>query len=35
MFGIEVAGVAWAGAFLIFLIAYGPILFSARVDGAL
>lgn len=31
--GIEVAGGAWIGAFLLFLAAYGPMLFGARVDG--
>lgn len=30
--GMEVSAVAWAGAFLIFLGAYGPILFSRRPD---
>ena len=30
--GLEVAGAAWMGAFLCFLGAYGPILFSARID---
>lgn len=29
--GMEVAGAAWAGAFLVFLAAYGPILFRPRV----
>jgi uncharacterized protein involved in response to NO len=28
--GLEIAGVAWAGAFLLFLAVYGPILFSPR-----
>ena len=30
--GMEVAGLAWIGAFLLFLVAYGPMLFSRRVD---
>lgn len=30
--GMELAGIAWAGAFLMFLLAYGPMLLSARVD---
>jgi uncharacterized protein involved in response to NO len=29
--GLEVAGTAWAGAFLLFIAAYGPILFAPRV----
>jgi uncharacterized protein involved in response to NO len=29
--GLEFAGIAWAGAFLIFLFAYGPILFRPRL----
>ena len=29
--GLEVAGAAWAGAFLLFIAAYGPILFAPRV----
>jgi len=33
--GIEFAGLAWAGAFLIFLLTYGPMLFRPRVDGRL
>ena len=33
--GMEVAGAAWMGAFLMFLAAYGPILFGQRVDGKL
>jgi uncharacterized protein involved in response to NO len=32
-FGMEFAAVAWAGAFFIFLVAYGPMLFRARPDG--
>ena len=30
--GIELAGISWAGAFLIFLFAYGPMLLKARID---
>lgn len=30
--GMEVSAIAWAGAFLVFLGAYGPILFSRRPD---
>lgn len=30
--GMEVAGVAWLGAFLAFLGAYGPIIFRDRID---
>ena len=33
--GIEVAGAAWMGAFLLFLVAYGPILLKPRIDGRL
>lgn len=33
--GIEVAGAAWMGAFLLFLVAYGPILLKSRIDGKL
>ncbi len=29
--GLEVAGAAWAGAFLLFVAVYGPILFAPRV----
>lgn len=29
--GMEIAAVAWAGAFLVFLAVYGPILFRARL----
>lgn len=29
--GLDVAGVAWAGAFVVFLIAFGPILFRPRL----
>jgi len=32
MGGIELAGLAWVGAFLIFLITYGPMLLRPRVD---
>jgi uncharacterized protein involved in response to NO len=30
-FGIEIAGLAWGGAFLLFLMAYGPILWRPRI----
>ena len=33
--GMEVAGAAWMGAFLLFLAAYGPILLGPRIDGKL
>lgn len=33
--GMETAGTAWIGAFILFLIAYGPILVGPRVDGRL
>jgi uncharacterized protein involved in response to NO len=33
--GMEVAGAAWMGAFLLFLGVYGPILWSPRIDGKL
>lgn len=33
--GMEVAAVAWAAAFLVFLLDYGPILLGPRRDGAL
>ncbi len=33
MLGLEVAGTAWGGAFLLFLVAYSPILFSPRADN--
>ena len=33
--GMDVAGAAWMGAFLLFLGAYGPILWSSRIDGKL
>jgi uncharacterized protein involved in response to NO len=33
MRAIEVAGAAWAGAFLLFVLVYGPKLFGARPDG--
>ena len=32
--GMEVAALAWIGAFLVFLRAYGPILFRPRVGEA-
>ena len=35
MGGIELAGLAWAAAFLIFLTTYGPMLLGPRVDGRL
>jgi uncharacterized protein involved in response to NO len=35
MSGIALAGLAWAGAFIIFLLAYGPMLLRPRVDGRL
>ena len=31
--GMEVSAVAWGGALLVFLIAYGPMLFAPRADG--
>lgn len=34
-FGMEVSAVAWGGAFLVFLLAYGPILFAPRPDDRL
>ena len=33
--GMEAAAVAWAGAFILFLGAYGPILFRPRVGRSL
>ena len=33
--GMEVAGSLWMGAFLLFLVAYGPILLGPRADGKL
>lgn len=33
--GMEVAGSAWMGAFLLFLAAYGPMLMRPRIDGKL
>ena len=33
--GMEVAAMAWIGAFLLFLAAYGPILLTPRIDGKL
>ena len=32
--GMEVAGTLWIGAFVLFLIAYGPMLIGARADRA-
>jgi uncharacterized protein involved in response to NO len=32
--GIDVAGLAWGGAFLLFLIAYAPVLWSPRLGEA-
>ena len=29
--GIEIAGLAWGGAFLLFLIAYAPVLWGPRL----
>jgi uncharacterized protein involved in response to NO len=31
--GMEAAGLLWAGAFVVFLLAYGPILFGGRPDA--
>lgn len=31
--GLELAGALWAGAFVLFLVVYGPILFGARRDA--
>ncbi len=31
--GMEVAGAAWIGAFVLFLWTYGPMLFGPRLDG--
>ena len=31
--GLELAGALWAGAFVLFLVAYGPILFGPRLDA--
>jgi uncharacterized protein involved in response to NO len=31
--GIEAAGCLWAGAFLLFLLGYGPMLFRVRRDA--
>lgn len=31
--GLELAGALWAGSFVLFLAAYGPILFGPRVDA--
>jgi uncharacterized protein involved in response to NO len=33
--GMDVAGSAWMGAFILFLAAYGPILLGPRADGKL
>lgn len=33
--GMDVAGAAWMGAFLLFLAAYGPMLLGSRLDGKL
>jgi uncharacterized protein involved in response to NO len=30
---MEAAGLLWGGAFVVFLLAYGPILFGARPDA--
>jgi uncharacterized protein involved in response to NO len=35
MGGIELAGLAWAAAFLMFLLTYGPMLIRPRIDGRL
>jgi uncharacterized protein involved in response to NO len=32
---IGLAGLAWAAAFLIFLVTYGPMLLGARIDSRL
>lgn len=32
---LEVSAVAWGGAFLVFLLAHGPILFAPRADSGL
>ena len=32
--GMEAAGLAWIGAFVVFLAAYSPMLFRKRVDEA-
>ena len=31
--GMEAAGSLWAGGFVLFLLAYGPMLFKSRVDA--
>ena len=31
--GLELAGALWAGAFVLFLVAYAPILFGPRLDS--
>ena len=33
--GLEVSGLAWGGAFLVFLFAYGPMLWAPRADNGL
>ena len=33
--GMDVAGGAWMGAFVLFLVVYGPILMTKRIDGKL
>ena len=32
---MEIAGAAWIGAFILFLAAYGPMLWTSRIDGKL
>lgn len=32
-FGLLAAGAAWSGAFLLYLLRYGPILWRPRIDG--
>ena len=32
--GMEVAALAWAGAFFLFLVSYAPVLLGPRVDGS-
>jgi uncharacterized protein involved in response to NO len=32
-YGIIIAGICWAAAFLVFVISYAPYLFRARIDG--
>jgi uncharacterized protein involved in response to NO len=31
--GLALSGALWGGAFVLFLVAYGPILFGARIDA--